>query len=225
MGEMTRFPVPDGKADAYLATPAASPAVPMLLLHAWWGLKPATREFADRLAGDGFIVLAPDLFDGTVLGSIEEAEAHLNEIDSDKLIGRVNAALDALLARPEVTVGSAAVAGFSLGAGYGTWLAALRPEVAAVVNYYGGGPEPPGNPEAASRPAYLGHWAEDDPYEDSAAVPALIERLAAEDPRSAAYVYEGTRHWFAEPDRNEYNEEAAELAYRRTVEFLRANVR
>ena len=39
-----------------------------------------------------------------------------------------------------------------------------------------------------------------------------------------AYIYDGTHHWFAESDRPEYNQEASELAYHRTVRFLRANL-
>jgi carboxymethylenebutenolidase len=105
-------------------------------------------------------------------------------------------------------------------------MAASRPEVAALVNYYGGiGGGVPDGPEDGPRPAYLAHAAENDPYEDDpAAVRGLVTRLQEEDAGSAAYLYPGTSHWFAEPDRPDYNEEASELAYRRTVEFLGANL-
>ena len=58
-------------------------------------------------------------------------------------------------------------------------------------------------------------------FDDSAQVPDLEKTLGQ---GSAAHLYPGTMHWFMEPDRPEYNHEAAELAYRRTVEFLRANL-
>jgi carboxymethylenebutenolidase len=231
MGQTIRYQSAAGDTDAYLAPARPSPGPPVLLLHAWWGLTEMIRDLADRLAEDGFTVLAPDLFDGTVLSSIEEATAHqqkveADEVSADRLLGRVTAALDHLLAQPDVRGERAAVIAFSFGAWYGAQTAAARPEVAALVNYYGGiGGDVPDGPENGTRPAYLAHAAENDPYEDDpAAVRGLVTRLQDEDAGSAAHIYPGTSHWFAEPDRPEYNQQAGELAYRRTVEFLHANL-
>ena len=94
-------------------------------------------------------------------------------------------------------------------------MAAARSDVAAFVSIYSDVYEAPG---AA---AYLGHFAEDDQFVDSAPVAAMQKTLGE---GSAAYVYPGMKHWFMEPDRPEYDAEAAELAYARTVEFLRANL-
>src|SRR5882672_5141897 len=63
-------------APAYVASPPTGPGPPVLLLHTWWGLNQPIKDLADRLAGDGFTVLAADLFEGTVLTTIEDAEAH-----------------------------------------------------------------------------------------------------------------------------------------------------
>jgi carboxymethylenebutenolidase len=221
MGHMTRLQAAAGDIDAYVAPARPSPGRPVLLLHAWWGLNDVIRDVADRLAGDDFTVLAPDLFNGIVLSTIEEATAHQQKIEADdvnedRLHAKVAAAFDHLLAFPEVMGDQAAVVAFSFGAWYGARLADRREEVAAVVLYYGGigGSELP-------RPAYLGHFAEVDPYEDDA---ASRVQLAQDRRGSAAYIYPGTHHWFAESDRPEYNEEASELAYRRTVDFLRSNL-
>ena len=222
---MTRLQAAAGDTDAYIAPARPSPGKPVLLLHAWWGLNEVMRDFADRLAEDGFTVLAPDLFDGKVLHTIEEADTSSAQADAqeDRLHGRVTAALDHLLANPDVTGDRAAVIAFSFGAWYGARLADHRPEAAVVVIYYGGigGSELPGDADKGIRPAYLGHFAADDPYEDDAESKV---RLAQERPGSQAYIYDGTHHWFAESDRPEYDEEASELAFRRTVEFLRANL-
>lgn len=224
---MTRLQAAAGDTDAYLAVATPSPGAPVLVLHAWWGLNDTFRDFVDRLAADGFTVMAPDLFDGRVLGSIEEAEAYRQELDeeknADRLFGRVQATLETLLTLPEARGERAEVIGFSFGADYARWLAAVRREIAAVVTYYGGSWDMKRNPDVPLA-AWLSHWAEADPYEDVSAVPPLQERLVREDPRSAAHIYEGTHHWFAEADRPEYNEAASELAYRRTVAFLRANL-
>jgi len=58
---------------AYLSAPeTGGPGV--LLLHAWWGLKPFFKEVCDQIAEQGFSVLAPDMFDGQVATTIEAAE-------------------------------------------------------------------------------------------------------------------------------------------------------
>jgi carboxymethylenebutenolidase len=221
MGQTTRIETPDGGSGAYLATPASPPGPPVLALHAWWGLNGVFRDLVDRLAGDGFTVLAPDLFDGRVLGTIEEAESYAkNELDeeanAERLLGRAAAALDHLLQLPETRGDRAAVLGISFGGVYARWLAKTRPEVAGLVTYYGGGWDPEAEPRDPPA-AWLSHWAAQDEYEEAPAEPA-----EAANPLSASHTYPDTKHWFAEPDRPEFVEAASELAYARTVEFLRS---
>ena len=227
MGETTRLETPDGGTDAYLASAAGAPGVPIVALHAWWGLNHAFRDFVDRLAADGFTVLAPDLFDGRVLDTIEEAEAFGEELDeqanAERLLERGAAALDHLLTLPEASGDRAGVLGFSFGAVYARWLSKTRREAGAVVTYYGGTWDPPGDADVPPAP-WLGHWAAEDPYEDPAEARTLQEKLARDGAISVGHFYAGTHHWFAEPDRPEFDDEAAELAYRRTVEFLRENL-
>ena len=94
----------------------------------------------------------------------------------------------------------------------GTEVATERPDIAALVTYYSG------IFEAPAGIAYLGHFAEDDEFDDSAQVPDFEETLGE---GSTAHVYPGTKHWFAEGDRPEFDANATELAYARTVAFLR----
>jgi carboxymethylenebutenolidase len=217
MTDTIRIDTPDGGSDAYLALPADPPRGGVLALHAWWGLNQDFRDFADRLAADGFTVIAPDLFDGTVLDTIEGAERFGEQLDeehnAERLLGRAAAALDHLLSLPETDGPRAAVLGFSFGGVYTRWLAKTRPQVAAIVTYYGGAWDPPG--DATSAP-WLSHWAADDPYE---AADDAREAVDAQD-GAVGHFYDGTKHWFAEPSRPEFVEAASELAYQRTVEFL-----
>ncbi|HEX6655210.1 MAG TPA: dienelactone hydrolase family protein [Candidatus Limnocylindria bacterium] len=220
MGTTTHIETPDGGCDAYLATPSTPPGPPLVALHAWWGLNQDFRDFCDRLAGDGFTVLAPDLFDGAVLGTIEEAEQFGEQLDeehnAERLLGRAASALEHVLTLSQTRGSRAAVLGFSFGTSYARWLAMLRPEVAAIVTYYGGTWVPEGEP---SRAQWLSHWAEDDPYEDADDARAAV--AAAADAGAVSHFYDGTRHWFAEPGRPEFVQAASDLAYRRTVDFLR----
>jgi carboxymethylenebutenolidase len=174
------------------------------------------KDMADRLAGDGFTVLAPDLFEGRVLATIDEADAHGQEMDSqyERILERVESGLDGLLARPDVRGGRAGIVAFSFGVWYAGQVTAKRPgDVAALVCIYGDVFEAP------EGIAYLGHFAENDEFVDSSQ-PEL--RAATE--RGEAHIYPGTKHWFMEPDRPEYEAEAAELAYARTVELLRQHL-
>lgn len=192
----------------YVASAKGGSGAPVLLLHTWWGLNQPIKDFADRLADDGFTVLAPDLFDGTVLTTIEEADAHGQEMDSDyeRILGRVQAALDELLARPDTRGEHAGIVALSFGGWYGAQVAAARPEVTALVSIYSDVFEGPDGT------AYSGHFAENDQYVDTSQV------------TDEAHVYPGTQHWFMESDRPEYDADAAELAYTRTVEFLRGQL-
>lgn len=222
MGQMTRLQTPSGDANAYLAPARPSPGPPVLVLHPWWGLNHTIRDLADRLAADGFTVMAPDLFDGTVLTTIEDADAFTTAIerggggpgglDPARIAARVEATLDHLLAHPDASGDRAAIVALSFGGWYGSQVAAGRSDVAAFVSIYSDVYEGPGGA------AYLGHFAEDDQFVDS---PAMDKRLPE---GSASHSYPGMKHWFTEPDRPEFDEMAAELAYSRTVEFLRANL-
>jgi carboxymethylenebutenolidase len=215
MGETIRIESPAGDSDAYLAAARPSPGPPVLLLHPWWGLNPTIRDLADRLAGDGFTVMAPDMFEGKVLTTKDDAMAHvrsLSEADGNRIRAGVLAVLDQLLAHPDARGDRAGIIGLSFGAMEGTEVADERPDIGALVTYYSGIFEAPdGIP-------YLGHFAEDDEFDDSAQVPEFEQTLAG---GSAAYVYPGTKHWFIEADRPEFDSDASEQAYGRTVAFLR----
>ena len=225
MGETIRIQAAAGDTDTYLAPARPSPGPPVLLLHTWWGLNEVMRDLADRLAGDGFTVMAPDLFDGKVLTTVEDADAYTTAIERggggpgglnpDRIMGRVQATLDHLLAHPDVRGDRAAIVALSFGGWYGSAVAAGRSDVAAFVSIYSDVYEAPGGA------AYLGHFAENDQFVDVTPVTDLRKALGE---GSAAYVYPGTKHWFMEPDRPEFDERAAELVYGRTIEFLRANL-
>jgi len=218
MGETISVKSAAGDSDAYFAPAIPAPGPPVLLLHPWWGLNQTIRDLADRLAGDGFTAIAPDMFQRKVLTTPDEAQANvrsLTEADGARIRAGVLAALDHLLAHPDARGDRAGIIGLSFGAMEGTEVAGERPDIGALVMFYSGIFEAPdGIP-------YLGHFAEDDEFDDSAQVPDLEKTLSE---GSAAHVYPGTKHWFIEADRPEFDSDAAELAYARTVAFLRENL-
>jgi carboxymethylenebutenolidase len=192
----------------------------VLVLHPWWGLNDDVIAYADRLAGAGFVVAAPDMFDGQVATTIDEAERLARGADEDAVNAIVLAALDRLA---ELTGPSTMLAalGFSFGAHWAMWSPTQRDRVVASVLYYGttGGPV-----LTQTAVPVLGHFAEDDPYEAAEWVAEFEATLGAAGRTVLIHRYRGTGHWFAEPSRDAYESESAELAFARTTEFLHTHL-
>lgn len=207
----------DGTA-AYRARPLTDQGSPVLVLHAWWGLNDTIRAFCNRLAEAGFVALAPDMFDGVVADTIEAAEAVAQAADAADPLPRVVAAIDRLRGELGAATDAVGVLGFSFGAGYALHLAARDPSVAAVVVCYGTGGEVDWS---RSRAAVQGHFADNDPFESAVSVADLETQLREAGRRVEIHRYPGTAHWFMEPDRPEYDEASATLAWGRMLGFLR----
>jgi carboxymethylenebutenolidase len=201
----------------YLAEPEIGRGRGVLVLHPWWGLNDAVKQMCDGLAQAGFTVLAPDLYRGAgVASTIEDAERMSDAIDTVRAEQCALGAFDRLRAMVDGAIG---VVGFSMGVGYALWLSRKRPDqVGALVLFYGTGGE-----TGAAAPV-LGHFAADDPYEPAEVVDDLERQLRGEGRLEALHRYPGVGHWFAEPDRPEFNPDAAQLAWQRTLEFLRARL-
>ena len=196
----------------------------IVVLHAWWGLNDDVVAYVDRLAAAGFAVTAPDMFSGQVASTIEEAERLSSSAESPGAEPAVEstalAAVDDLAARlgPTSRIG---VLGFSFGAAYATLLPAERDRLVASVVYYG---VYTGDHLARSSAAVLGHFAETDQFESDEGIAELEAGIRAAGREVTIHRYPGTGHWFAEPSRDAYVPEAADLAFERTVDFLRAEL-
>ena len=190
----------------------------VVLLHAWWGLNDDVVAYAERLATAGFAVLAPDLFNGQVASTVEDAD-RLSSASNDAATGSIVLAAVDLLAERLGPGPKLAALGFSFGAAWAIWTPNKRDRIAASVVYYGTWVDD--KLLAASHVPVLGHFAENDPYETAETVDAFEKGLRAAGREAKIYRYPGTGHWFAEPSKDAYRAEAAELAFDRTVTFLR----
>ena len=209
---------------AYLARPAGGAGPGVLVLHAWWGLTPVFTQVCDDLAAQGYVALAPSLFaGGATAATIPAAEALRDAQDEGAVAPPVLlASADLLRALPGVSPAPLAVIGFSLGAYWAFHLSQVRPEmIGAVVVFYGAGD----GDFQETHAAYLGHFAEHDPYEDLGYVRDLEQMIRTAGREAAFHVYPGTKHWFVEPNRPEYNAAAAAQAWERTRAFLAAQTR
>ena len=211
--------MPNPQPDGYLAVPPTKADRAVLVLHAWWGLNDTMRAFCDRLAASGFVAFAPDLYSGKVTDQIAEAEKLSDALDPDLAKEVIADAAQFLIEQFAPENGSLAVIGFSLGAYFALDLSITDPEVIhTVVVFYGTRPGEYGR----SKAAYLGHFAENDAFEPQSDVDDLETALKHAGCPVSFYHYQGTGHWFFESDRVQaYNQAAANLAWDRTINFLR----
>jgi carboxymethylenebutenolidase len=207
--------------DGYLAEPTSGAGPGVLVLHAWWGLNDTMRAVCDRLANAGFVAFAPDLYHGQVADTIPGAEALGSALDAnhEQAKAEIADAVAFLAERADRPDRGLAVIGFSLGAYYALHLSNADPEhIRSVVVFYGTGHDDFGD----SRATYLGHFAENDEFEPPSNVAYLKEALRKAGRPATFYTYSDMGHWFSEPDRPDaYDEAAAELAWQRTLDFLR----
>ena len=213
--------MPNAQPDGYLAIPPDGKGRGVLVLHAWWGLNDTIKAFCRRLAESGFVAFAPDLYHGKIADNIADAETLGSALDTNYLQAKAEIA-DATIflnERADQADRGLVVIGFSLGAYYALDLAATHPEhIRSVVLFYGTGDGDYSN----SRAAYLGHFAEVDDFEPQSNVDNLEESLRRAGRPVTFHRYPGTGHWFFEPDRSQaYNQEAANLAWDRTLDFLK----
>lgn len=208
---------------AYLARPERGNGLSrgVLVLHAWWGLTPFFKGLCDRLAAEGFVALAPDLYDGKTARTIDEAKVALNESDYKHSERSALAALRYLRQHPNVTGDKIGAVGFSMGAAWSINLSARAPdEIGAVVLFYGTGSADFANASAR----YVGHFAETDEWEPMEGVEQMVADMHSAGRDVTLYLYSDVGHWFFEADRpDHYDAHAAKLAWERTIEFLKAS--
>ncbi len=219
---MVEFKAEGGPGKGYLASPEKLRGG-VLILHAWWGLNDFFKGFANRLASQGFLALAPDLYDGPLATSVDEAKELHSKVADERVKQIVLGATDYLRSDPSISGRKIGVVGFSMGAAWSLLLSTLKPDiVGAVVVFYGSYPID----FSKSQASYLGHYAPDDEWEPVADVRATEEKIRGAGRDVAFHFYPGTKHWFVEENRPvEYNREASDLAWKRTLEFLDSKLR
>lgn len=210
----------EGTLRAYTAGDQRPGTPGVVLFHAWWGLNDDIVAYADRLAAAGFAVVAPDLFDGQVASTIDDADRLSGGADDAAVNAIALGTVDRLAGRLGPAARLAAL-GFSFGAAWAMWSPAERDRLVASVVYYGSlsGPS-----LARSSVPVLGHFAETDPYETDEGIAEFEATLRSASRDVVIHRYPGTGHWFAEPSRDAYRAEAADLAFERTVAFLRRHL-
>lgn len=203
--------------DTFYLARSAAPGPGVLVIHAWWGLNDFFKSVCDRLAEAGLVALAPDLYDGEIATTAEEAK-RLRAAPKHDSVSKILKRGIGRLQNEALATGGVGVVGFSMGAHWAYWLS-HQPDlpITATVAFYG----VRDGDFTHSRSAFLTHLADQDEWVSAGAVQRVKKSLAAAGREATFYTYPGTGHWFFEQDRaGVYDAAAADLAWRRTVEFL-----
>jgi carboxymethylenebutenolidase len=212
---MTTFMANGLARNGYLALPASGTGRGVLVLHAWWGLTDFFKTTCVRLAAEGFVAFAPDLYQGQTAATIDETK-QLNQMMEENNFPEMKATADAALhflqTHPAVQGDKVGAVGFSMGAYFALLLDEGHAEsLAGIVLFYG-----VGGADLSSRKAqFQGHYAENDEWEPLEQVKGMTAVNAE------IHIYPNTGHWFFESNKPEhYQPAAATLAWQRTVAFL-----
>ena len=212
----------------YLARPteAEEPLPGLIVIHEWWGLNENIKMMTERLAGEGYVALAVDLYGGKVGETPEQARelvtaARNNEQQLNNNISQAYQYLEKEQNAPEI--GSI---GWCFG---GTWslnTALLFPkELDAAVIYYGGGIETNPNQLKPLEMPILGIFGELDNNPSVETVRQFETALKNLGKSPEIYIYENADHAFANPSGHRYNAEAAEDAWKKTITFLNQHLK
>src|ERR1039458_9822221 len=226
--EYETVPSPEGNGSirGYLVEPAkAAGKLPgVLVVHENRGLNQYIEDVARRLGTANFLAFAPDGLTsvGGYPGDDEKGGAAFGKVDRAKMTEDFVAAARWLKARPDCT-GKIGVVGFCFGGGIANTLAVrLGSDLAAAVPFYGG--QPPAADVAQIKAAMLLHYASLD-TRITAGWAAWDAALTAANVVHTGYVYEGANHGFHNDTTPRYDEAAAKLAWKRTLDFFNKYLR
>jgi carboxymethylenebutenolidase len=216
------FPSAGREAHGYLAVPSSGSGPGVIVIQEWWGLTDHIAAIADRLAGEGFVALAPDLFGGRTTHDAEEAGRLVAELPVDQAAQDLGGAVDFLLGHDAVTSSKVGAIGFCMGGGFVLLLAAQQGDrVAAAVPYYGVGPAVPDSYQGLTA-ALQGHYGEQDAMYPADSARALEEQIRSETGADVTFFYYPAGHAFHNDENplGTYDPQSARLAWQRTVDFL-----
>jgi carboxymethylenebutenolidase len=213
-------PEGNGRIRGYLVRPSQEGKKPgVLVVHENRGLNPYIQDVARRLAVEDYIAFAPDGLTsvGGYPGDDEKGGQLFAQVNRQKMLEDFIAAARWLKARPDCA-GKIGVVGFCFGGGVANTLAVrMGSELSAAVPFYGG--QPPAADVSKIKAPLLLHYAGLD-NRVNAGWPAYEEALKANRVTYTAYIYEGANHGFHNDTTPRYDEQAARLAWRRTLDFF-----
>ena len=207
---------------AYISRPQSGSGPGIIVVQEWWGLVPHIMDVCDRFAREGFTALAPDLYHGKTTEEPDDAATLMQALHIGETEAVLRKAILVLMAdqatNPNDHIG---IIGFCMGGQLAMFAAGSNPVIKATVNFYGIHPSVQPSYRDINGPV-LGIFAETDNSASPAAVEALDRELALLEKPHEFHTYPGAKHGFFNDTRpDQYNAQASEDAWKRTVDFFR----
>jgi len=219
--EHIKYPGATGEVRSYFVRPKGDEKLPgVVVIHQNRGLDPHIEDVSRRVALEGFLAIAPDALSplGGTPEDPDKAPPLFQKLDSNSTTLNYIAAVKYLKIH-SLSTGKVGVVGFCWGGEFANQVAVNSPDVIAVVPYYGGQPNSEDVPKIKA--SLLLHYAGLDERVNKG-IPTFEAALKNASIDYKIYMYEGTKHGFNDDTRAErFNKEAAQLAWERTISFLK----
>lgn len=216
--EMVSFKADGTDCPGYVARPDDDASHPgIVLIQEWWGLEDHVKDVAGRLAAEGYVVVAPDLYRGTVVTDVDGARSAVQSMDREQATKDLLGAITYLKA---ASTGRIGVVGFCMGGAFTLSIATKTKDIAAVVPYYGRNPDPITDLGNISAPvlAFYGETDQGVPPSMAAELEAELKKVGGS---AETHVYPGAGHaFFNDSHPQGYNAAAATDAWGRTLAFF-----
>lgn len=201
------------------------PHAGVIVIHEWWGLNDWVKEQAEKLAAQGYVALAVDLYRGKVATEPSEAHELSRGLPQDRTIQDLKAAFDYLASRKDVKPDRIASIGWCMGGGFSIQLAVHEPRLRACVVNYGALPTDPNDIQQIAA-LVLGNFGAEDRGITPADVDAFKKALINANRVSDIKEYPGAGHAFENPNNKAgYRAEDAADAWKRTLQFLKETLK
>ena len=224
IGQEIEFASNGEEARGYLSLPASGRGPGVIVIQEWWGLVPHIRDVCDRLAREGFVALAPDLYRGESTDDPDVASRLMMDLEIPRAARDLDGAVAALLNHDAVDGAKVGAMGFCMGGQLALFAATRNRRIGAVGDFYGIHPNVTLDPSGLEA-AVLGIFAEHDAYATPDAVRKLESDLTAAGKRVHFSIYPGVDHAFFNETRPDvYDAVAATRAWSELLAFLRAEL-
>ncbi|MFZ1972183.1 MAG: dienelactone hydrolase family protein [Candidatus Acidiferrales bacterium] len=219
--QTVEFPSGKETISGFLAVPDKPGQHPALVvIQEWWGLNDWVKEQTEKLAAQGYVALAVDLYRGKTATDPAEAHELMRGLPQDRAIRDMQAAYTYLGTRKDVRPDKIGSIGWCMGGGLSLQLAIHEPHLAACVVNYGSLPTDPNDIQQINAPV-LGNFGADDRGITPADVNAFEKTMKGMNHFIDVKIYPGAGHAFENPNNtNGYRPEAAADAWARIVAFL-----
>lgn len=201
------------------------PLPAVIVVHEWWGLNDAVRQAATRIAEQGYMVLAVDLFQGETASSTADASVLARKLLETPGFAEQNLRAAHAFLKDAADAPKVATLGWSLGGYWAVEATRFLPDAfAAAIVYYG---QPDADPDMVSNISapVLGLYGGADRSIPAESVRAFRDQAKALDKPVEVVIYPRANHGFANPDDSRFDNRTAEQAWRRTAEFLNRYLR